>query len=145
MLGSVFFASPPAMAVDNSKEPPYENISAQLLPGEIHGETIIGQTFRYLAGAPLIKAYSIEIPVGKSTDLHRHAVPLFAFVVSGVLETDYGSKGRRTISPGSVFVEAIDWCHVGKAVGTEPVKVIGVYLGQEKPDQSAPEQCAKPD
>jgi len=36
-------------------------------------------------------------------------------------------------------------CHIGKSLGNQPVRLIGVYLGQENPDQIAPTDCKKPD
>ncbi len=122
---------------------PYEDIEATILIAELP-KTILGQDFKYPAGQPLIKAFLIDIPAGKTTALHKHAVPLFVYVVSGELEVDYGSKGKKTFKSGSSFVEAIEWCHFGKASGTLPVKIIGVYLGQENPDQIKPEPCTKP-
>ena len=122
---------------------PYEDIEATILIAELP-KTILGQDFKYPAGQPLIKAFLIDIPAGKTTALHKHAVPLFVYVVSGELEVDYGSKGKKTFKSGSSFVEAIEWCHFGKASGQLPVKIIGVYLGQEKPDQIKPEPCTKP-
>ncbi|CAM3756930.1 cupin domain-containing protein [Polynucleobacter antarcticus] len=123
----------------------YEDINASVIAIAESPKTILGQNFSYPVGEPLIKAYEIEIPVGRQTSLHKHSVPLFAYVISGVLEVDYGSKGKRTIKAGTSFIEAINWCHLGKAVGTQPVKLIGVYLGQKSPDQIKPDECAKPD
>ncbi len=123
---------------------PYEDIEAtEILIAQLP-KTILGQDFKYPAGQPLIKAFLIDIPVGKPTGLHKHAIPLFVYVVSGDLEVDYGSKGKKTFKSGTSFVEAIEWCHFGKASGQLPVKIIGVYLGQEKPDQIKPEPCTKP-
>lgn len=123
---------------------PYEDIEATEIAISQSPKTILGQDFKYPAGQPLIKAFMIDIPAGKQTSLHKHAVPLFVYVVSGELEVDYGSKGKKTFKSGSAYVEAIDWCHVGKNSGKLPVKIIGTYLGQEKPDQIKPESCTKP-
>jgi quercetin dioxygenase-like cupin family protein len=65
-------------------------------------------------------------------------------VVSGTLEVDYGSKGKKTLTAGNGFIEAMNWCHLGRAVGDQPVKMIGIYLAQTTPDRSAPVTCAKP-
>lgn len=124
---------------------PYEDIDAREIPLIQSPKTTLGQDFKYPAGQPLIKAFMIDIPVGMQTSLHKHAVPLFVYVVSGDLEVDYGSKGKKTYKPGASFVEAIDWCHFGKAAAKTPVKILGVYLGQEKPDQIKPDTCTKPD
>lgn len=122
----------------------YEDIEATEILIAQSPKTILGQDFKYPTGQPLIKAFLIDIPVGKQTSLHKHAVPLFVYVLSGELEVDYGSKGKKTFKSGTSYVEAIEWCHLGKASGKLPVKIIGVYLGQEKPDQIKPESCTKP-
>jgi len=108
-------------------------------------KTILGQDFRYPSGAPQIQAFEIEIPPGQQTTLHRHAIPLFAYITSGDLELDYGSKGKRIVRAGSSFVEAINWCHFGKPLGNQSVRIIGVYLGQKNPDLAISEDCIKPD
>ena len=141
---TAFFSShtPAFTHIDGNNS--YENIEASIIPIEQSPKTILGQEFKYPAGQPLIKAFNIYIPVGKQTSLHKHAVPLFIYVVSGDLEVDYGSKGKKIFKPGTSYIEAIEWCHVGKASGKKPVKIIGIYLGEENPDQIKPEACAKP-
>jgi quercetin dioxygenase-like cupin family protein len=123
----------------------YEQVSAKPIPLEQGPKTILGQDFKYPAGTPLIKAFDITIPPGKQTSLHSHAIPLYAYIVSGELEVDYGSKGKRVFKAGSSYIEAINWCHAGKSLGGKPVRIIGVYLGQENPDQIAPTDCKKAD
>ena len=75
------------------------------------------------------------------TGPHKHAIPLLAYVIAGTLGVDYGSRGKRSFSPGEAYVEAIDWCHVGYAVGNEEVEIIGIYLGQQDPNQIKPLPC----
>jgi quercetin dioxygenase-like cupin family protein len=148
VVGFVFtmgMTAMPALAVTHvDGAVAYEDIEATEILIAQSPKTILGQDFKYPAGQPLIKAFLIDIPVGKQTSLHKHAVPLFVYVLSGELEVDYGSKGKKTFKSGTSYVEAIDWCHLGKASGKLPVKIIGVYLGQEKPDQIKPESCTKP-
>ncbi len=108
-------------------------------------KTMIGQDFRYPSGTPQIQAFEIEIPPGQQTTLHRHAIPLFAYIASGDLELDYGSKGKKIVRSGTSFVEAINWCHFGKPLGNQSVKIIAVYLGQNNPDLAISEDCTKPD
>ncbi len=122
----------------------YEDIEASPITIVGAPKTTLGQDFKYPSGQPLIEAFNIEIPVGKQTDLHKHLVPLYIYIVSGDLEVDYGSKGKKIYKPGTSYVEAIDWCHIGKVSGKAPVKVIGVYLGEKTPDQIKPVPCAKP-
>lgn len=123
----------------------YEQITATPIIVEQGPKTILGQDFQYPSGTPLIKAFDIVIPAGKQTSLHSHAIPLYAYILSGELEIDYGSKGKRRFKAGSSFIEAINWCHIGRSLGGQPVRLIGVYLGQENPDQIAAIECKKPD
>ncbi len=123
---------------------PYEDIDAAEIPVLQSPKTSLGKDFNYPTGQPLIKAYVIDIPVGKQTSLHKHAVPLFVYVVSGELEVDYGSKGKKSFKSGTSYIEEIDWCHFGKPAGKIPVRIIGIYLGQVNPDQVKPEPCTKP-
>ncbi len=123
----------------------YEQVTAKPVTLDGGPKTILGQDFKYPSGTPLIKAFDIEIPAGKQTSLHSHAIPLYAYIISGELEVDYGSKGKRIFKAGSSYVEAINWCHIGKSLNNQPVRILGVYLGQVNPDQIAPIDCKKPD
>lgn len=147
ILASLVLVSGPIYAQQKSAQTSvaYENITAKLIMIEQGPKTILGQDFKYPSGTPLIKAFDITIPPGKQTSLHSHAIPLYAYVISGELEVDYGSKGKRIFKAGSSYIEAINWCHAGKSLGGKPVRLIGVYLGQENPDQIVPTDCKKPD
>ncbi|SIT71350.1 hypothetical protein SAMN05216526_1537 [Ectothiorhodosinus mongolicus] len=119
----------------------YEQILATPLDIQMPNRTVLGQEYRFPTGEPDIRGFLIEIPVGKETSLHTHAIPLLAYVVSGTLEVDYGSKGKRTFGPGSTYIEAIDWCHVGRALGDEPAIILGFYLGSDDPPHPLATDC----
>ena len=114
-------------------------------PIEAPSQTVLGQTYTFPAGVPLIKVFNITIEPGMKTAPHKHEVPLLAYILSGELGVDYGSRGEKSFSPGQSYVEALDWCHVGYAVGDEAVELLGIYLGQQDPDQIKPEPCASLD
>lgn len=122
----------------------FKTIRIKPIPME-NAKTIIGQDFLYPGGTPQIQVFEIEIPPGQQTTLHRHAIPLFAYIASGDLELDYGSKGKKIVRSGTSFVEAINWCHFGKPLGNQSVRIIAVYLGQKNPDLAISEDCTKPD
>ena len=131
-----------ASALDHQSGPnPYQDIQAIPVPMELPSETVLGQAYTFPLGTPLIKAFKITIAPGMKTAAHKHAIPLLAYVLSGKLGVDYGSRGEHAFSPGQAYVEAIDWCHVGYAVGEEKVEILGIYLGQQSPDQIKPEPC----
>jgi quercetin dioxygenase-like cupin family protein len=145
LLGGLVMAGSAALALDhNDGKDPKEDLSATRLTVEFPSKTILGQDYTYPGGVPLVESFIFEIPVGKQTSLHKHAVPMYAYLLDGELEVDYGSRGKRTFKAGSAYVEAIDWCHFGRTVGNQPVKILGVYLGQKNPNQITPEVCAKP-
>ena len=105
-----------------------EGVTVETIGPATPTETAIGQPLAYPAGTARIRAYRITLAPGAATSLHRHEVPIFAFVTAGVLEVDYGTRGRRRFAAGVAFVEAVEWCHKGRAVGDAPAVLIAVYL-----------------
>ena len=95
------------------------------------GQTIIGQPFAYPEGKPQVTAVIVTIPPGGETGWHEHAVPLFGYMLDGVLTVDYGAKGTRTYKPGDSLMEAMNWPHNGTNKGDVPVRILAVYLGAE--------------
>lgn len=122
----------------------YANIIVK--PIEIHEQsaTATGDKYRYPSGEPVLLAYRIVLKPGTKTSWHKHSVPLFAYVMSGALEIDYGSKGIKKFEKGEGFVEALDWCHQGRNLGEEDVIVLGLYLAQDTPDSAKPANCDGP-
>ena len=121
----------------------YENITAFPIPLQGGNKTIIGQDFNYPTGIPSIKAFNISFQPGNQTDLHKHLIPLYIYVVSGEMQVDYGTKGKKIFKAGDSYIEAINWCHKALTYNNKPPVVIGVYLGQENPSQIKPETCSK--
>lgn len=119
-----------------------DRISVKTLLPQMPSKTIIGQDYPYPNGTPLIESYLIEIPPGQKTGIHLHQVPLLAYIISGRLETNYGTKGSKVSAAGDVFIEAIEWCHFGKALGTEPVQILAIYLNSVGGTQKKSVDCA---
>lgn len=97
--------------------------------------TIAGEAIRYPDGAPaLVTAQIVTIAPGQVTGWHRHGVPTFGYILSGRLEVEYDGAGRRTLVAGDHLMEAMKVAHNGSNLGTEPVRILVVYLGaQGKP------------
>lgn len=94
--------------------------------------TVVGEPLRYPTGAPArVTASIVTIVPGADTPLHRHPVPLVAYILAGELTVDYGSHGKRIFRKGDAFVEAMDVAHRGMNLGTETVSILAVYLGAE--------------
>jgi quercetin dioxygenase-like cupin family protein len=110
----------------------YEGITAVALPMAAPSADILGRPIVYPKGTPVMRAYRITVPPKKATILHKHPVPVYAYILSGTLEVDYGSKGRKTYVAGDSFMEAVDWCHAGRNLGDVPVVLLSVYIGADK-------------
>jgi quercetin dioxygenase-like cupin family protein len=93
------------------------------------GKTIVGETIRYPTGAAHVTAALVTLAPGGRTILHKHGVPLFAYILSGVLTVDYGAHGTRSYTQGKSFMEAMDVAHFGLNKGAEPVRILAVYMG----------------
>ena len=97
------------------------------------GETVIGQPLKYPGdGEPKITALIVTIAPGEKTQVHKHPVPLFCYVISGEIEVEYDGKGTKRFAAGDAFMEAVDWWHKGKNVGNVPARLLVVFVGSEK-------------
>ena len=77
------------------------------------GQSVLGQSYQFPEGVPALYAYNIVIKPGQKTNWHKHTVPLYAYILSGSLTVDYGSKGSRVFEKGMSYIEAIDFRHRG--------------------------------
>lgn len=96
------------------------------------GQTIIGEPIAYSPGAAKVTAVIVTIQPGEETRLHKHGVPLFAYILSGEATVDYGDKGVKVYPCGTAFMEAMDQWHHGMNHGKEPVRILAVYLGSDR-------------
>jgi len=94
------------------------------------GTSIVGETLRYPTSGPAqVTAAIVVIAPGEKTIVHKHGVPLFAYMLEGELIVDYGPHGTRTYRAGDAFMEAMDVAHFGANTGTRPVRILAVYMG----------------
>jgi quercetin dioxygenase-like cupin family protein len=119
-------ALPRVAAADDAKKPGYP-----LVPLISTGKTIVGETIHYPAGPAHVTAAIVTLAPGGRTIVHKHGVPLFAYILSGELTVDYGAHGTRTYKPGDAFMEAMDVAHYGVNNGQEPVRILAVYMGAD--------------
>jgi len=72
------------------------------------GTTIVGETLHYPTDGPAhVTAAIVTLAPGAKTALHRHGVPLFAYVLEGEITVDYGDRGKRTYHQGDALMEAM--------------------------------------
>jgi quercetin dioxygenase-like cupin family protein len=92
-------------------------------------KTIIGEAIRYPPGEAHVTAAIVTLAPGSRTVMHRHGVPLFAYILEGELTVDYGTHGTRTYRQGDSLMEAMDTVHFGVNGGGRPVRLLAVYMG----------------
>jgi quercetin dioxygenase-like cupin family protein len=96
------------------------------------GTTILGETLHYPTKGPAhVTAAIVTLAPGARTVLHRHGVPLFAYILEGEITVDYGDRGKRTYRAGDALMEAMDVPHFGADAGTQPVRILTVFIGAE--------------
>ena len=96
------------------------------------GTTVMGETLHYPTnGAAHVTAAIVTLPPGGRTILHKHGVPLFAYVLEGEITVDYGDRGKRTYRQGEALMEAMDAAHFGADAGPQPVRILTVYMGAD--------------
>ena len=93
--------------------------------------SIIGQPIEYPDGTPKITAAIVTMLPGDETGLHKHDAPLFAYMLSGEIEVDYGVDGKRRYVSGDAFIEAYKSPHNGRVLGTDQVRILAVFIGAE--------------
>jgi len=130
-------AAGPALARDDTPPPPSGYPATELLST---GTTVVGEPLAYPAGKPLVTASIVTIGPGAKTVVHKHGVPMFAYILQGELEVNYGADGTRTYKKGDALMEAMNVAHVGINNGAEPVRILVVYMGAEGAHDVIPEQ-----
>ena len=96
------------------------------------GKTVVGETIQYPTSGPAnVTAAIVTLAPGAKTVVHRHGVPLFAYILNGEVTVDYGGHGKRTYRKGDAFMEAMSVPHRGINTGTEQVRILAVYMGAE--------------
>jgi quercetin dioxygenase-like cupin family protein len=103
------------------------------------GQTIVGETLNYPSGAPArITAAILTLPPGAATGWHTHGVPVFGYILDGELTVDYGDKGNRVYRAGEALLEAIQVAHNGRNTGSDPMRILAVFMGVEGSSISVP-------
>ena len=102
------------------------------------GTNVVGETIRYPQGAAHVTAAIVTLAPGGRTILHKHGVPLFAYILSGTLTVNYGKHGTRTYRQGEAFMEAMDVPHDGINSSKQPVRILAVYMGAQGAENVIP-------
>ena len=125
LLATPALAQSPAPALPPAPPPP----SYPAVPLLSTGTTVVGEKIRYPAGDAHVTASIVTLAPGARTVLHKHDVPLFAYILQGELTVDYGTHGKRTYTQGQSLMEAMAVPHFGVNTGDKTMRLIGVYIG----------------
>ena len=102
-------------------------------------ETVLGEAITYpTTGKAVVTAVIVTLGPGEKTVVHKHGVPLFAYVLEGEVTVDYGAHGTKSFGPGDSFVEAMNVDHAGINNGGTPVRILAVYMGAEGSENVIP-------
>jgi quercetin dioxygenase-like cupin family protein len=103
--------------------------------------TVLGEPLRYpTSGAAHVTSAIVRLAPGARTILHKHGVPMFAYILDGEITVDYGRYGKRTYRKGQSLMEAMHVAHFGENTGKEPLRLIAVYMGSARAKDVIPEK-----
>lgn len=80
---------------------------------------------------PEVTALLVEIPPGGETGWHLHPVPVYAYILSGVLTAEMENAEKRDYKEGEALFEAVNVPHNGRNLGATALKLIVFYTGEE--------------
>jgi len=96
------------------------------------GVDVLGQPLVYPSGTPRVTSDIVTLAPGEAGKPHIHQIPMFAYVLSGMISVDYGDHGVRTYQQGDALLEAQNVVHFGFNPGSEPVSLLVVYIGSDE-------------
>lgn len=71
----------------------------------------------------------VTIDAGAETGWHQHPVHGYAYVLSGELEVETEDQKKHVFKAGQAFAEVVKLRHNGRALGTQPVKLLVTFTG----------------
>jgi quercetin dioxygenase-like cupin family protein len=78
---------------------------------------------------PEVTALIVTIPPGGSTGWHKHPVPVYAYVMEGVLSVELKDGRTFLFKKGDPILEVINTFHNGYNSGTVPAILVVFYTG----------------
>jgi quercetin dioxygenase-like cupin family protein len=126
---ALVIAAAPASAQSAAAVQPAATPSYPAAPLLSTGTTVLGEPLRYPHGPAHVTSAIVALAPGERTIVHKHGVPMFAYILEGEITVDYGKHGKRTYRQGQSLMEAMNVAHFGENTGTEPMRLIVVYMG----------------
>lgn len=111
----------PAAAADKPAAPSSTVILKTTTTGD-------GMPLVYPDGTPQILSRITVFPPHSETSVHRHPVPLYAYILEGQLTITTEGQPPRHYQTGDAFMETAGW-HFGRNDGDTPTRLLAVYMG----------------
>lgn len=73
-------------------------------------------------------AVKIKLKQNEQTQEHCHPVPVFGYMLSGMIEVKTSKGTSTTFNEGDVIVEVMNTVHAGKAIGGD-AEILAIYAG----------------
>jgi quercetin dioxygenase-like cupin family protein len=89
-----------------------------------------GSRIRYLrADDPEVTVLVVDVPPGGSTGWHSHPVPVYAYMLEGVLAVEMENGKTFEFRKGDAIVEVVNTGHNGYNPGKEKARLVVFYTG----------------
>ncbi|MEX3011744.1 cupin domain-containing protein [Hoeflea sp. TYP-13] len=93
-------------------------------------KTILGQPLAYPSkGTPKIQSVIVTMLPGEETGPHTHPYPTYGYILEGELTVSYPGGIKKVYKKGEAVMEAVNAIHNGKNTGSEPVRILVVFMG----------------
>lgn len=76
-----------------------------------------------------VTAMTVDLAPGAETGWHKHTIPVYAYVLTGVIEVELEGGQRVSYKAGDAIIEVVDAFHNGSNRGTETVRLVVFYTG----------------
>lgn len=92
--------------------------------------TVLDQPLAYPSdGKAKIQSAIVTMLPGEETGVHTHPYPTYGYILSGELTVTYPGGVRKVYKQGEAVMEAVDTPHNGRNEGSEPVRILVVFMG----------------
>ncbi len=89
-----------------------------------------GQPLTYLrTDHPEVTALVVRIAPGNSTGWHKHPVPVYAYMLEGMLTVELKDGNKYVFKKGDAILEVMNTLHNGYNSGSEPATLVVFYTG----------------
>ncbi len=89
-----------------------------------------GSRIRYLrADDPEVSVLVVDVPPGGSTGWHSHPVPVYAYMLEGVLAVEMENGKTFEFRKGDAIIEVVNTGHNGYNPGREKARLVVFYTG----------------